>query len=83
MNNPENSGDPTKKNYTSPLYFQTGHHQFIFKVFENKYHIKPLLKNNDETREILAKSLPVFYWSLIFDRKIYNSRQILKEFPKG
>ena len=82
MTNPKNRGEPTKKNITCPLCLQTSHHQFICKVFENKYHIKPLLKNDDDARSMLAKSLPVLYGSLIFNRKIGDTRQILKDFPK-
>ena len=82
MTNPENRGDPTKNNNTCSLCLQTGHHQFICKVFENNYHIKPLPKNDDEARAMLGKSLPVLYGSLIFNRKIDDTRKKLKDFPK-
>ena len=39
-------------------------------------------KNDGEGREMLAKSLPLLYRSLIFNRKIDDTRQIVKEFPK-
>ena len=69
MKHPENSGEPTKKNKTCTLCLQTGHHQFIYKVFENMYHTKPLRKSNDAARAMLAKSFPVIYGSLVFNLK--------------
>ena len=81
MRNPENRGEPIKKNNTCPLCLQTSNHQFICKAFENNYHIKHLPKNDDEVRAILAKSLPVLYGSFIFNRKIDDTRQIFKDFP--
>ena len=46
-------------------------------------HIKPLLKNDNYARAMLANSLPVLYGSLIFNREIDDTRQILREFPKA
>ena len=82
MKNLKNRGESAKKNNTCPLCLQNGHHQFICKVFENNYHIKLFPKNDDDTRAMLAKSLPVIYGSLIFNRKIDDTWQILKDFPK-
>ena len=81
MKNPENSGDSTKKKKTCHLYLQISHHLFVYKVFENKYHINPLPKNDCEARAILAKIQSILYGSLIFIRKIDDTRQILKVFP--
>ena len=81
MKHPENSGEPTKKK-TCPLCLQIGLHQFVCKVFEHKYHIKSLPKNNDEARAMLANILPALYGSLTFNRRVDDNRKILKDFSE-
>ena len=70
MKNLEKSGEPTKKKKTYSICLQNGHHQFIYKVFEHNYHIKPLPKKYDDARTMLADSLPILYGPLIFNRNL-------------